>query len=336
MRTSRKIPVPPIIRSAHPLAFAAFLEHLGAPADRYLCRQGLSDLRETPDAFVPLQRAWALFDDAARGEDPMLGWHVGRFVGDHALNLGLLRKLEHAPTLLKALHQIIRLSWTEASHLQLGIQERRDDILICTHYPGMKDVRGYTSSQAYQLGVIVSLIRHFAGQQWMPDEIGIEHPTVPVVAKKLFPGSRILPRQSAGYIAIPRSCLHQASPCDGCEDGDSFKKPGKFDYVATLAALLEPYLPSGGLSEPLAASLMHTSLSTLKRRLSASGTTYRVVVDELRFKRAKELLEDTDARIIDVASAVGFDDPSHFANMFRRVSGLSPREFRKNMRQIAG
>lgn len=336
MRNSRTASVPPIIRSAHPLAFAAFLEHIGAPVDRYLCCQELSDLRETPDAFVPLQRAWALFDDAARGEDPMLGWHVGRFVGDHGLNLGLLRKLEHAPTLLKALHQIVRLSWTEASHLQLGIQERRDDILICTHYSGMKGVRGYASSQAYQLGVFVGLIRHFVGQQWMPDEIGIEYPTVPVVTKEIFPGTRILPRQSAGYVAIPRSCLHQAPPCDGCEDSDSFKTPDKFDYGATLAALLEPYLASGGLSESLAASLMDTSLSTLKRRLSASGTTYRVVVDELRFKRAKELLEDTDAQIIDVASAVGFDDPSHFANMFRRVSGLSPREFRKNMRQIVG
>jgi len=63
----------------------------------------------------------------------------------------------------------------------------------------------------------------------------------------------------------------------------------------------------------------------------ASGTTYRAVIDELRFNEAKELLEHTSARVIDVAGAVGFDDPAHFARMFRRVGGLSPREFRNAM-----
>ena len=77
---------------------------------------------------------------------------------------------------------------------------------------------------------------------------------------------------------------------------------------------------------------MGTSSRTMKRRLAVSGTTYRAVVDELRFNEAKELLANTSARVIDVASAVGFDDPSHFARMFRRVGGLSPREFRKTLR----
>ena len=103
--------------------------------------------------------------------------------------------------------------------------------------------------------------------------------------------------------------------------------PG-IDY---LCALLKPHLADGGMSATLAASLMDTSLRTLQRRLSASGTTYRTVVDELRFNEAKKLLENTSARVIDIAAAVGFDDPAHFARMFRRVGGLSPREFRNSM-----
>ena len=202
---------------------------------------------------------------------------------------------------------------------------------MCTQHLGMKGVPGYTASQAYQLGLFVELIRHFAGQQWTPDKIGIEDPVVPIAARRLFPCSRFLVRQSMGYITIPRSCLHLAPPRDGCEKGDSFKIPDRWGFVVTLRTLLEPHLPNGCLSELLAARLMGTSVSTLKRRLSASGTTYRAVVDELRFKKAKGLLENTSSRIIDVASAVGFNDPSHFANMFRRVGGLNPREFRKNM-----
>jgi len=167
----------------------------------------------------------------------------------------------------------------------------------------------------------------------MPDEIGIEHPIVPAIAKKLFPGSRISARQRVGYIAIPRSCLHLAPPRDDSEEGgkDSLIASESFNYVDTLRVMLKPHLTDFRVSAPLAASLMDTSLRTLKRRLSASGTSYRMVVDELRFNEAKKLLENANARIIDVASAVGFDDPAHFARMFRRVGGLSPREFRNNL-----
>ena len=332
MGTLQALSAPPIIRLGHPLAFAAFLEHIGAPVDRHFRRQGLPALCEDPNAFVPLRSVWAFFDAAAQSEDPMLGWHVGRFVGDHNLNRGLLSKLEHAPTLFQALQRLIRMSAAEASHVKLDIRERRDDIILFTHYPDMKDVPGYASSQAYQLGIFVDLIRHFAGAHWIPDEIGIEHPIVPA-AEELFPGSRILARQPVGYIAIPRSCLHLAPRRDDSEESgkDSLITPGRLDYVDTLRALLKPYLSGVRLSAPLAASLMDTSLRTLKRRLSASNTTYRALVDELRFNEARKLLDNTSERVIDVAGAVGFDDPSHFARMFRRVGGLSPREFRNNL-----
>jgi hypothetical protein len=52
---------PPVIRLAHPLGFAAFLEHLGAPVDGYFRRQDLPALCKDPNAFVPLKKAWAFF-----------------------------------------------------------------------------------------------------------------------------------------------------------------------------------------------------------------------------------------------------------------------------------
>jgi hypothetical protein len=70
---------------AHPLAFAAFLKHVGAPAERLLRRQGLAVYCDDPEKFVPLRQAWSFLDAAAQSEDLMVGWHVGRFVGDHNL-----------------------------------------------------------------------------------------------------------------------------------------------------------------------------------------------------------------------------------------------------------
>lgn len=318
----------------HPLAFVAYLRQIGVPAERHFRRQGLPTLCEDPDAFVPLEKAWGFFDSIAQHVDPFLGWRVGQFVGDHNLNRTLLQKLENAPTLYEALKQLVRLSASEASHLHIGIEERGDDIVLFTHYPDMKGVPGYSSSQSYQIGVILGVIRHFIGQDWMPTEIGIEHSHTPAVAEKLFPKTRILAGQSRGFIAIPRSALHLPPPrraSDECQESPLIMTD-KLGYADTLRVLLRPYLEEGYPRALLAASLMDTSERTLERRLSEYGTSYRALIDGLRFDEAKKLLEQTDAPIIDVAAAVGFEDPANFSRMFRRIGGLCPLKYRKTLK----
>jgi AraC-like DNA-binding protein len=334
MNNSLKKSGPPLLRLGHPMAFTAYLRHVGSPVDSYLRSQKLPVLCEDPDMFVPLARAWAFFATAAQHEDPILGWLVGAHVGDHNLNAVLLRKLETAPTLYQALQRLVQLTSAEASHLQLGIHERRDDVLLYTHYSGMREVPGYQSSQAYQIGVLLDLIRHFLGQDWVPAEIGIEHSITPAITEEHFPGCRILTQQPLGYIVVPRTCLHRAvrrtAPKRGMT-GDPVLS-GNFDYLDTLRAVLKAYVPDGYPSARLAAALMGVSERTLARRLSTYGLTYMNLIDEMRFTEAKNLLQTPGVRIADVAISVGFDDQSNFTRMFRRVGGMTPREFRNTAR----
>jgi hypothetical protein len=157
-------PIPAKLPSSR-IAFIRSMVHqdIGAPVERHFRSQGLPVYCDDPDEFVPLRAAWSFFDATAQGEDPLLGWHVGRFAGDRKLNLSFLRSLENAPTLYQALKRLIRMVSVEASHLQLGILERRHDILFCNQYSKLKDWPGYASSQAYQLGVYLDLVRHFVG-----------------------------------------------------------------------------------------------------------------------------------------------------------------------------
>jgi AraC-like DNA-binding protein len=332
MDKSQKRTGPPLLRMGHPMAFIAFLRHIGAPVDRYLRSQKLPVSCEDPDMFVPLARAWAFFETAAQHEDGMLGWLVGAHVGDHNLNRGLLRKLEKAPTLFQALQGLVRMANSEASNIQLGIQERRDDVVFSTHYSGKRDDPGYRISQAYQIGVILDLIRHFLGRHWVPDEIGIEHSIAPDVAEAQLPGSRILTQQPLGYIAMPRTCLHQTArrtvPTSAVAHDPVMTE--NFDYTDTLRAVLRSYLPDGYPNARFAAELMGVSERTLARRLSACGLTYGALIDEVRFAEAKKLLLKPEARIEDVAISIGFNDQTNFTRMFRRISGLTPREFRKS------
>ena len=48
----------------------------------------------------------------------------------------------------------------------------------------------------------------------------------------------------------------------------------------------------------------------------------------LRVERAKEVLARTSRPIADIALELGFADQSHFSNVFKQVTGLSPRGYR--------
>jgi AraC family transcriptional regulator len=47
-----------------------------------------------------------------------------------------------------------------------------------------------------------------------------------------------------------------------------------------------------------------------------------------RIERAKQQLRDPKCSIIDAGLEAGFQNPSHFARMFRKVEGTTPSRFR--------
>lgn len=63
-----------------------------------------------------------------------------------------------------------------------------------------------------------------------------------------------------------------------------------------------------------------------KRYLGATPAQYYV---QLRLERARRMLRQTDMSVAEVAIACGFVSLSHFAKVYRRHYGLSPREDRK-------
>jgi AraC family transcriptional regulator len=91
------------------------------------------------------------------------------------------------------------------------------------------------------------------------------------------------------------------------------------------------------LGEPLTVSML-SSVAGLSRshfshafRASVGRTPHAHIV-RLRIERAMRLMTDTDLPMSGIALATGFSDQAHFSNKFRRVTGVSPRQWRKDCR----
>ena len=63
-----------------------------------------------------------------------------------------------------------------------------------------------------------------------------------------------------------------------------------------------------------------------------TGSNFVNFLKDIRMKKAKELLAETDMKIIEISQEVGYDNEKHFMKIFKATCGVSPSEYRKNMR----
>ena len=61
-----------------------------------------------------------------------------------------------------------------------------------------------------------------------------------------------------------------------------------------------------------------------------TGVTFTEYLTAVRLAKAKELLRDRQMRTSDVAFAVGYNDPHYFSYLFKKNTGMSPRDYRKD------
>lgn len=64
-----------------------------------------------------------------------------------------------------------------------------------------------------------------------------------------------------------------------------------------------------------------------------TGSNFVNYLKDIRMREAKRLLAETDMRIIDISQEVGYDNEKHFMKIFKSSCGVSPSEYRRNMRE---
>ena len=62
-----------------------------------------------------------------------------------------------------------------------------------------------------------------------------------------------------------------------------------------------------------------------------TGVNFVDYVAQLRFEKARQLLQNPKLRVSEIAFAVGFQSLSQFNRVFRRLGGKSPTEFRAGL-----
>jgi AraC-like DNA-binding protein len=98
---------------------------------------------------------------------------------------------------------------------------------------------------------------------------------------------------------------------------------------ARIASLLATQLSNAVPDKARVASQLGMSERTLQRRLREEGTSFKEILDDTRHYLARELLRNTQLPLTDVATQLGFSEPSAFYRAFRKWEECTPGQYRE-------
>jgi AraC-like DNA-binding protein len=80
------------------------------------------------------------------------------------------------------------------------------------------------------------------------------------------------------------------------------------------------------------ADKLHITGRTLRRKLSAEGSSYQQILADVRYELAREYLATSKLSIEEIAAMLGYSSPGNFTHAFKRWHGSPPRQYRQENR----
>ncbi|WP_158671668.1 AraC family transcriptional regulator [Bradyrhizobium guangdongense] len=319
------------------MPFADILREMGAAAGSLLERTRLPpSLEEKANHYVPILQAIDFAEIASRSQGITdFGYHASRRLHYCHLSEKTRTLIGHSPTLLVALQQACKWASIEDSNLSNWIERYDDHVRFCSRLTGTKGLLHLEHSQWLQNIFPIYIVQQFAGPDWAPATIAFEARHTPSLAcQSCWPSTRFLSGQESSWIDVPIALLSLPNRVRenvvSSQDGEV--GPSDHDIIATLKLMLPAYLDQGLPALAEIAEMAGASTRSLQRKLAYAGLTYSDLIDTIRFENAGRLLRDTDSKIIEIAFSSGYADPAHFTRAFRRISGVTPRQFRAQSR----
>ncbi len=290
-----------------------------------------------PDSRIKLrsmQKLWhAIIEDQ---KDPALGLNVG--ISVEAAKLGLVGyAMFHSRDLRSALLRLAHYMRILSEAVVFRVEESADQtMLVWQLHPSMVALR-----HPVELGValVVTLAREITGIEIVPTSVELpsSRPTSLAPYRAAFRCPVLFDRPVASVAFSRRQMDLPAAATDSTLAGYLDELAAKTlaplverdkDVVTAVRSALWAVLTNGRPDLCGIAKEMGISERTLQRRLADEGSSFSVVIDDMRQQLADELLVDRRMAISEVAFLLGYSEPSAFQRAFRRWHGVSPRRFR--------
>ena len=333
------------VRAGGMQGYPGLMRSLGHDPGPLLARCGLTEsMLADEDRLVPLQSAFDLMAISAEATRlPDFGLRAAQVQDVGALG-PLALAMQNAPTVAASIGYLTRYLSVQSPALAMSLHPSSECV------PGSVELR-YDPSAEGRLRYVPQVIDH---------GLALAHLTLRLLAGERYAlrGVSLTARPAgstqahAQFFGAP---IHRAQPIDALHLSPAMLNVPVVSARPTLLRIAADYLqrhaPAPGATataavrRALAHSLAHARLDrttiagllglhprTLQRRLSAEGTSFETLRDEVRREAALRYLGESGYAIAEVAGLLGFSEQSAFTRWCRSRLDGTPMDIRARMR----
>jgi AraC-like DNA-binding protein len=297
-----------------------------------------ADLLADPDRRIPFSTIVLLYEKAAAltGDDAF-GLHVGENVDPKAFDV-LGYSVINSPTFGAGLDRMVRYNslWTNGSSFAIEISEINTRIIYTYQDPAIEESR---HDAEMTFAAIVTLGRTITDSDWSPLSVGFKHPQPLDTTEhsRIFRCKLTFGAEENEFIFDSRTLALPLVKADAslCAVLDRHAKellttfPRQDTLVDRLRTLIRDELNGGDASIDRLAVKLGMSGRTLQRKLREHGTSHQELLDQMRSALAMRYLREPEMAICEVAYLLGFSESSALHRAFKRWTGMTPSEFRR-------
>ena len=315
------------------------LRERGIPVLPLLSKAGLSiEQIDDPGARIKVRSQIKLVQLAADAlQDDLLGFHLAR---DYDLReIGLLYYvLASSEFLDDALHKAARYSGITNEGVSLTFRAGSESV-ISLDYTGVER-RSDCHQVEFWLVSLVRLCRQLTNRRLIPSRIRLVHhrKKTPAEFRSLL-GCEIEFGSGVDEVAFPRAAtLMPIGSADSylnellikyCDEALAHRAAARTTLRSSVENAMAPLLPHGKANAVEIARHIGMSHRTLARKLSAEGLTFSEIAEDMKGDLARHYLRDGDLPISQIAWLLGYREVSAFTHAFKRWTGMTPRQSRK-------
>ena len=314
----------------------AVLRSLGADAGSLLSEVGMEPgLFDDPDNVIGFAaRSRLIGHCVARTGCQHLGLLIGQQAQIQDLGLvGLLAKYSSdAGTALRSLVRYFHLH-ARGSGLSLAVDGFAATWGYAIHLPHTAATDQLGAGAA---AMMLNIMRSLCGPNWAPAEVLLAHrrPEDDKPYRQVFRSPVRFDAECNGLTFSEHWLSHRLSLADPDlglllhKQIEALEARHAGEFPEQVRSVLRSALLTHHAKAEEVATLFSMHSRTLSRRLEACGTSYQALLDEGRFEIARQMLEDTELEVGQIAAALDYADASAFTRAFRRWSGTTPGQWR--------
>ncbi|GAB7219789.1 helix-turn-helix domain-containing protein [Vibrio comitans] len=145
------------------------------------------------------------------------------------------------------------------------------------------------------------------------------------------PANDVISTESLAGICFSKSLLEEKVVLEEHKFASNLGHEQEMGLIDSVKMAMDSYIGTQNYNIETIADTLGVSIRQLQYKLEEHGTTFKELKDEVMLVNTQLMIQGTSQSLSNIATQLGFSSISQFSRSIKRLTGVSPKEYKKQL-----